>query len=90
MVEKGKTAAARRRRACTRFWRPIATPYASTGRGVHVFWGDERCVPPADPMSNYRMVRQTLIDQVVAPHDGSVCWLLDAVAAAKLTEAGGQ
>ena len=34
---------------------------------VHVFWGDERCVPPADPMSNYRMVRETLIDQVPLP-----------------------
>jgi 6-phosphogluconolactonase len=34
---------------------------------VHVFWGDERCVPPADPMSNYRMVRETLIDRVPLP-----------------------
>ncbi len=34
---------------------------------VHVFWGDERCVPPADPMSNYRMAHETLIDQVPLP-----------------------
>ncbi|HEV3087711.1 MAG TPA: 6-phosphogluconolactonase [Candidatus Elarobacter sp.] len=28
-----------------------------------VFWfGDERCVPPADPESNYRMNRETLLD----------------------------
>lgn len=34
---------------------------------VHVFWGDERCVPPADPTSNYWMIRKTLIDQVPLP-----------------------
>jgi len=28
---------------------------------VHVFWGDERCVPPDDPASNYRMTRETLL-----------------------------
>jgi 6-phosphogluconolactonase len=33
-------------------------------RRVHVFWGDERCVPPEDPRSNYRMVRETLLDGV--------------------------
>ena len=31
---------------------------------VHVFWGDERCVPPDHPDSNYRMARETLLDQV--------------------------
>lgn len=34
---------------------------------VHVFWGDERCVPPAAPMSNYRMARETLLDHVAVP-----------------------
>jgi 6-phosphogluconolactonase len=29
---------------------------------VHLFWGDERCVPPDDPQSNYRMVREALLD----------------------------
>lgn len=32
---------------------------------VHVFWGDERCVPPGDPQSNYRMTKKALLD--VAP-----------------------
>lgn len=36
---------------------------------VQVFWGDERCVPPADPMSNYRLVRETLIDHVPVPDE---------------------
>jgi 6-phosphogluconolactonase len=31
---------------------------------VHVFWGDERCVPTDDRASNYRMVREHLLDRV--------------------------
>lgn len=31
---------------------------------VHVYWGDERYVPPDDPRSNYRMARDTLLDCV--------------------------
>lgn len=34
---------------------------------VHLFWGDERCVPPDDPDSNYRMADATLISQVPIP-----------------------
>jgi len=34
---------------------------------VHLFWGDERCVPPGDPRSNYRMVREALLDAVPIP-----------------------
>jgi 6-phosphogluconolactonase len=34
---------------------------------VHLFWGDERCVPPDDPRSNYRMVRESLLDAVALP-----------------------
>lgn len=35
--------------------------------GVHLFWGDERCVPPDDPQSNYRLVRETLLEHVPFP-----------------------
>jgi 6-phosphogluconolactonase len=31
---------------------------------VSVLFGDERCVPPLDPESNYRMAKETLIDRV--------------------------
>lgn len=31
---------------------------------THLFWGDERCVPPDDPESNYRMARETLLELV--------------------------
>jgi 6-phosphogluconolactonase len=34
---------------------------------VQVFFGDERCVPPDDPRSNYLMVRTALFDQVPLP-----------------------
>ncbi|MFI5231290.1 MAG: 6-phosphogluconolactonase [Gemmatimonadales bacterium] len=34
---------------------------------VHLFWGDERCVPPDDEASNYRMAREALIDHVPIP-----------------------
>ena len=34
---------------------------------VLLFWGDERCVPPDDPLSNYRMVREVLIERVPIP-----------------------
>lgn len=34
---------------------------------LHLFFGDERCVPPDDPGSNYRMVRDALLDHVAIP-----------------------
>lgn len=32
----------------------------------HLFWGDERCVPPDHPDSNYGMVREALLDRLSA------------------------
>jgi 6-phosphogluconolactonase len=34
---------------------------------VHLFWGDERCVPPDDPGSNYRLANEALIAHVPIP-----------------------
>jgi 6-phosphogluconolactonase len=34
---------------------------------VHLFWGDERCVPPHHPASNYHMTREALLDHVPLP-----------------------
>lgn len=34
---------------------------------VHWFWGDERCVPPDHPRSNFAMVRAALLDHVPIP-----------------------
>jgi 6-phosphogluconolactonase len=38
-------------------------PWAAT----HVWFGDERCVPPDDPDSNYRMAREALLGRVPIP-----------------------
>lgn len=54
-----------------------ATLYRALASGVftrsidwsrwHVFWGDERCVPPDDPDSNYGMAARTLLERVPIP-----------------------
>jgi 6-phosphogluconolactonase len=31
---------------------------------AHFFWGDERCVPPDDPESNFRMTKEALFDTI--------------------------
>ncbi len=38
-------------------------PWART----HLFWGDERFVPPDDALSNFRMVREALLDHAPIP-----------------------
>jgi 6-phosphogluconolactonase len=35
--------------------------------GVHVFWGDDRLVPPDDSRSNYAMTKTVLLDHVDMP-----------------------
>jgi 6-phosphogluconolactonase len=34
---------------------------------VHVFWGDERCVPPDHPESNFRMAQEALLSRIQIP-----------------------
>ncbi len=34
---------------------------------VEIWFGDERCVPPDDPGSNYRMAKETLLDPAAIP-----------------------
>jgi hypothetical protein len=34
---------------------------------LHLFWGDERCVPPDHPDSNYGMVHATVIAHAPVP-----------------------
>ena len=37
---------------------------------VHLFWGDERCVPPDHAESNFRMVREALLNKIdLAPEN---------------------
>ncbi len=36
-------------------------------RDWHLFWSDERCVPPDHPDSNYRMVKEVLLSHLSTP-----------------------
>lgn len=36
-------------------------------KNVLLFWGDERMVPPTHPDSNYRMVKEALLDKIKIP-----------------------
>ena len=38
-------------------------------RRVHLYWGDERCVPPESKDSNYGMARDAFISRVPIPDD---------------------
>ena len=40
---------------------------ASPGPKLHIFWGDERYVPPTDPQSNEGMARTALLNHVPIP-----------------------
>jgi 6-phosphogluconolactonase len=41
-----------------------ATQWPFDWSKVKIFFGDERCVPPDHPESNYRMAKETLLDKV--------------------------
>lgn len=48
----------------------LAAPPHSTSidwARVHVFWSDERCVPPDHPWSNYATAKQALLERVPLP-----------------------
>jgi 6-phosphogluconolactonase len=34
---------------------------------VTLWWGDERCVPPDNELSNYRLAKEALLDRIEAP-----------------------
>jgi len=56
--------------------RPLYELLASSGYAeimpwseTHLFWGDERCVPPDHPMSNFRMANDAFIRHVPVPDE---------------------
>lgn len=53
------------------FARLAADPYRSQidWSSIHVFWGDERNVPPDHGDSNFRMAKEHLLDRVPIPSD---------------------
>jgi 6-phosphogluconolactonase len=36
---------------------------------IHLFWADERCVPPTDPQSNFRMAEEHLVVPACVPRN---------------------
>lgn len=44
----------------------LAKTYQSTDdwKNIHFYWGDERCVPPTDPESNFGMTKKHLFNHV--------------------------
>ncbi len=50
-------------------FRKISDEYAESidWNRVHLFWGDERCVPPDDEQSNFGMTKQYLLDNIKIP-----------------------
>lgn len=52
-----------------RLFRLLATDYRDQAewKKVHVFWGDERCVPPEDAGSSYGQVRDVMLSRVPLP-----------------------
>ena len=50
-------------------FREIAAKYRDSidWKKVKIFWGDERCVPPDDEESNYKMAMVNLLDHVPIP-----------------------
>ena len=38
-------------------------------KSIHLFWGDERCVPPDDRESNYLMAKESLLDDIDMPEE---------------------
>ncbi|MEX0829289.1 MAG: 6-phosphogluconolactonase [Nitrospirales bacterium] len=53
------------------FARLVAEPFRSQvdWSSIHVFWGDEREVPPDHADSNFRMAKEHLLDRVPIPMD---------------------
>jgi len=52
------------------FFRTVAENAKRRGvsiSGVHFFWGDERCVPPHDPESNYGLAEKWLLQPLQIP-----------------------
>lgn len=63
----------------------IAAELRPDWSGMHVWFGDDRAVPPDDELSNYRLAKETLLDRLsVQPEVHRIRGELGAAAAADL------
>lgn len=55
----------------TRLFQLLAAEYKDqvAWEKAHIFWGDERCVPPDDPGSNYGQAREALLNKAPIPEE---------------------
>ncbi len=71
----------------TRLFQLLASEYRDQvdWSKVHVFWGDERCVPPDDAGSNFHQAHELLLSKVAIPESNihRVLGELDPVSASK-------
>jgi 6-phosphogluconolactonase len=44
----------------------LAAELLSDWTGAHVWWSDERCVPPDHPLSNHRLAAESLLERLAA------------------------
>ncbi|MBT8280875.1 MAG: 6-phosphogluconolactonase [Muriicola sp.] len=47
----------------------IPGKYAIDWSEVYLYWGDERCVPPGDEESNYKMTKDYLLENIEIPEE---------------------
>ncbi len=45
----------------------LAAEHEPDWSAASLWWGDERCVPPEDEQSNFRLARENLLDRIEAP-----------------------
>ena len=45
----------------------IAAQLRPDWSGAHIWFGDDRAVPPDDELSNYRLAKETLLDRLAVP-----------------------
>src|SRR5262249_8059809 len=45
----------------------LAKPRVQAIKTIHFFWGDERCVPPTDPESNFALANELLLGPLAVP-----------------------
>jgi 6-phosphogluconolactonase len=71
-LKKGKFSLALSGGSTPRYLYAYLAAHYATGiqwNKINIFWGDERCVPPGDEQSNFRMADESLLSKIVIPEE---------------------